>query len=761
MPDKDKIYSVSGGIIMRKSKALKFLCTLSVLLLFPVFKGTAMAQVGVRDEEVTKQFSRFLEELRKDLIIPGLSAAIVNDERVLWSEGFGYADIEHQIKATPETSYYLASLTKTFASTIILQLVEQGKLDLDAPISAFGIRIHSPGVITVRHLLSHASEGRPGTAYSYNGYRFQFLGQVIKRASGKSFEELLIANILKPLRMAGTAPNRTGKSDADIPFALVYKNLAQPYSLKKDGSVVKGRYETSFSASGGLISTVLDMAEYDIAISQNRLLRPETREMAFTPFVSRAGERLPYGLGWFTQEYNGVRLIWHYGYYSPSESTLILKVPDEKLTLIVFANLDSLSRPFPFGDGDVLASPVAVTFFRMFIYPRKTGKDLAAINWKSAPDEVTARLKQEEDEQAIELYKRELMSYWSVYRSMGQEEAATGLLKAYANFYSKEGPAGYRDKPVIAEIRNAGDAEYRVVEFTLERNTLVRIYGIGEGEHSGMYDFGGIEDTLTRKLIWLMDYEGTAHAGGRTSNRLVSKAISLPQGTYRLHFKTDAAHSFERWTAFPPDHSFWGISLYEERPPGTGDVTAPRQPALIIPPEKITPSQRYLDSAIAGQRQTSGVDPIPELIMKNCSLIFLSAIIIWPVGAAIGFFKNRKSMPAKTPKKKSRLSAAGTFIAWTNGALGLFYVVAAFVRGSLKFLLTNGFDDTQAFEVKLIFMIIPLASAFVSILLVGFTYLAWKKQYRSSVGRWFYTLFTAASIVFVLVCRHFYLMLFA
>ena len=312
-----------------------------VVFFLSIYVAIALAQVTNNipedEKEVTRQFSRLLEDLRRDLKIPGLSAAIVRDENVLWSEGFGYADLENKIKATPETSYYLASLTKTFASTIILQLVEQGKLDLDARISAFGIRINSPGVIAVRHLLSHTSEGQPGTFYNYNGDRFSFLSQVIQRASGRSFRELVVENILNPLHMTSTAPNVTGKSDADIPFAQVYKNRTQPYGLDADGHVVKGRYETSFGASGGLISTVLDMAKYDIAISQNKFLRPETQEMAFTPFVSGSGERFPYGLGWFTQEYNGVRLIWHYGYYPPSESTLFLKVPDEKLTLIVLA----------------------------------------------------------------------------------------------------------------------------------------------------------------------------------------------------------------------------------------------------------------------------------------------------------------------------------------------------------------------------------------------------------------------------------------
>ena len=744
------------------NKKMDLLITVFLLIIYMAFAPVHVKGNSLGDEkEVTQQFSQFLEDLRRDLKIPGLSAAIVKDENVLWSEGFGYADLENKIKATPETSYYLASLTKTFASTIVLQLVEQGKLDLDAPISAFGIRTNSPGVITVRHLLSHTSEGQPGTFYNYNGYRFSFLGQVIQRASGRSFRELVVENILKSLHMTGTAPSVTGKSDADIPFAQVYEKRTQPYGLDANDHVVKGRYETSFGVSGGLISTVLDMAKYDIAISQNKFLRPETQEMAFTPFISIAREKLPYGLGWFTQEYNGVRLIWHYGYYGPSESTLILKVPDEKMTLIALANMDSLSRPFPLGGGDVLTSPLAVAFFRMFIYPRKTGKDLAPVDWKSSAEVIISQLEQEEDEQAVELYKKELMSYWRVYNSVGQGEIAAGLMKAYSDLFSKAEPTGYHGQPVIAEINNVGDKVYRVVEFTLERATPVRIYGIGEGNSTEMYDFGGIENAQTGKLIWLMDYKGTVHAGGDTTNRLVNKVTSLPQGTYRLHFKTDKNHSFEHWMSFPPDHAFWGISLYEEKSTGPGDITASRRPALITPPQEITPSHRLLDSAITGQRQESAVDPVLELVLTICGVIFLLAIIIWPVGALIRFLKGRKLKSATILKKKSRLSAAGTCLAWMNGVLGLVYVLAVVVRRALEFYLKYGFDDTQAFEVKLGFMIIPFASACFTVLLLGFTFLEWKKRNRSPIGRWFFTLFTAASIVFVLLCAHYYLMLYS
>src|SRR6185295_10621248 len=105
------------------------------------------------------------------------------------------------------TAYHLASLTKTFASTILMQLVQEGKINLDDPVSKYGITLESNGVIKVRHLFSHTSEGNPGEQYSYNGNRFAELDKVIEKATGKSFAELLIANILDPLDMNETAPN--------------------------------------------------------------------------------------------------------------------------------------------------------------------------------------------------------------------------------------------------------------------------------------------------------------------------------------------------------------------------------------------------------------------------------------------------------------------------------------------------------------------------------------------------------------------------
>jgi hypothetical protein len=115
-----------------------------------------------------------------------------------------------------------------------------------------------------------------------------------------------------------------------------------------------------------MISTVLDMAKFDVAMDQNLIVSEETKQAMFTPAISNSGKLLPYGLGWFVQEINGVKLIWHYGHAPKAYSSLILKVPKEEVTLILLANSDGASTPFNLGAGNVLRSPFAVAFLNLF-----------------------------------------------------------------------------------------------------------------------------------------------------------------------------------------------------------------------------------------------------------------------------------------------------------------------------------------------------------------------------------------------------------
>jgi CubicO group peptidase (beta-lactamase class C family) len=119
------------------------------------------------------EFEARLEALRTQLNVPGMAAAIAGTGEKGWARGFGQADVERAIPATPTTSFHLASLTKTFAAFIIMQLTEEGRLDLDQPVQDFGINLPE---VRVRHLLTHTSDARPpGSAFRYNGDRYALL----------------------------------------------------------------------------------------------------------------------------------------------------------------------------------------------------------------------------------------------------------------------------------------------------------------------------------------------------------------------------------------------------------------------------------------------------------------------------------------------------------------------------------------------------------------------------------------------------------
>jgi hypothetical protein len=186
---------------MKKPLLVTILLLMTMTTVCPI-----QAQTAQSFDERLAVFELVLEEMRQELKIPGMSVALIKDRELVWAKGFGYADLENKVEATEYTTYYIASLTKTFASTILMQLVEQGKLDLDDPVSKYGVQIKTPGTIRVRHLFSHTSEGMPGSFYNYNGDRFYHLGRVVKVASGRSFDDLPMENIVRPLSMNDTVP---------------------------------------------------------------------------------------------------------------------------------------------------------------------------------------------------------------------------------------------------------------------------------------------------------------------------------------------------------------------------------------------------------------------------------------------------------------------------------------------------------------------------------------------------------------------------
>lgn len=155
----------------------------------------------------TAELARELDAWRARLRIPGMSAAVAEGDRVIWAQGFGLADVERSVQARADTIYHLASVTKPFGATVILQLVEEHRLRLDAPVSDFGIVMERSAPVRVWHLLSHTSRDPPGAAYRYDGNAFGKLDAVIERVTGRRFAAELADRIIRPLGLKHTAPN--------------------------------------------------------------------------------------------------------------------------------------------------------------------------------------------------------------------------------------------------------------------------------------------------------------------------------------------------------------------------------------------------------------------------------------------------------------------------------------------------------------------------------------------------------------------------
>lgn len=334
------------------------------------------------------RFEREAEALRARLFIPGMSAVIVKDGQVLWAKGFGDADVEHRIPATPETVYSIASETKPVAATMVMQLVEQGKLDLDEPASRYTSGI-TGDAIRIRHLLSHtAGSEPPGERFAYDPTHYEYLTNVIEKHAGKPMRLVVAETLLDPLGMTSSVPGPDVLKDPSwavlgqdrlARYAKALERQAQPYTLYGDGEMIHVAYPNDFfGASAGLLSTVMDMARFDIALDRHVLLKPETQARAWTPFVSNAGQPLPYGLGWAVRDYGGARIVWHGGNWGTGFSAIYVKVPAERLSLIMFANSDVLNgHMYAAGDEDIVHNAFACAFLRDFVFPPTQDVDCA------------------------------------------------------------------------------------------------------------------------------------------------------------------------------------------------------------------------------------------------------------------------------------------------------------------------------------------------------------------------------------------------
>jgi D-alanyl-D-alanine carboxypeptidase len=295
---------------------------------------------------------------------PGVSVAVIEDGRVVLAKGYGLADVEKSIPATERTVYQLASVTKPFTAMATLMLVEDGKLSLDGKLTQI-----LPGLpaawapVTVRHLLTHTSGIKsytdvfgekkiadsqvftrdeilalvkdaplaftPGERFAYCNTGYYLLGMIIEKVSGRPYAAFLGDRIFKPLGMSSTSLD-------DYADARPVRARGYSYVNGQTRPADHTHPSQPFSA-GALVSTVVDLAKWDAALSARKLLKPASYETMWTPMRLNDGKASTYAMGWQVDPYRGHTRHGHGGGIS-GFSTFFARFPDDRITVIALVN---------------------------------------------------------------------------------------------------------------------------------------------------------------------------------------------------------------------------------------------------------------------------------------------------------------------------------------------------------------------------------------------------------------------------------------
>lgn len=295
-------------------------------------------------------------------MVPGASVLVIDQGKPIVRKSWGLADVEAGTKATPATNYRLASVTKQFTAAAILLLVQDRKIGLDDRIRVFFPALPaSLESVTVRQLLTHTSGivdyedlipagttaqlhdadvlklleshdttyFKPGTSYRYSNSGYALLALIVEKASGKSFATFLHDRIFAPLGMNHTVAFEDGISTVS--------NRAFGYTLKNGKWARKDQSLTSaVLGDGGIYSSIDDLAKWDAALYDSRLLNDESRKLAFAAHASTDKPEVKYGFGWrITGE-----TLWHSGETSGFRN-VIIRNPSRRRTVIILTNRDN------------------------------------------------------------------------------------------------------------------------------------------------------------------------------------------------------------------------------------------------------------------------------------------------------------------------------------------------------------------------------------------------------------------------------------
>lgn len=335
-------------------------------------------------QDLAPKFDEYLSEITKQGRFTG-AALVARDGKVIFSKGYGLANAEFDIPNTPQTKFRLGSVTKQFTATAILLLQERGKLSVqDSVCKFFDACPEAWKEVTVHHLLTHTGgfpnftnfpdytktmmiptsmesliarfkdkplDFKPGEKWNYSNSGYVALGYIVEKVAGEPYESFVQKNIFNPLKMANTGYDH---------HETILKNRATGYSLDKGQKVNSLPIDMTIPhGAGALYSTVEDLFTWNEALFSDKLLSAKSREAMMTPVKNGYG----YGIGMSEQLKR--KSVSHSGGIN-GFSTILVRFPEEKITIVVLRNAD-YGSPNP---GKVALDLAAIVFGEKYEIPR-------------------------------------------------------------------------------------------------------------------------------------------------------------------------------------------------------------------------------------------------------------------------------------------------------------------------------------------------------------------------------------------------------
>lgn len=314
--------------------------------------------------------------------IPGLAIAVALDGKIVYAEGFGYADLEQRVPAWPTTKFRIGSVSKPLTAAALMKMVEAGKLDLDAPIQRYvpsfpdkgaaitprllaghlgGIRHYQGEEFYIQKHYSNVLEGLkvfendplvapPGTKFNYSSYGFNLLSAAIEAVCGESFLDCMQDQVFTPLNLRNTVP------DQNRP---IVEQRSRFYSREPDGSLDNSPYvDNSYKwAGGGFLSGAEDLARFGSALLQPGYLKAESLKLLFTSQKTNDGSETGYGMGWGIRKSAGGQTIYEHSGGSVGGSCQLIVYPETRVVVVLLTNLDG--APWKIADVESIAEPFA------------------------------------------------------------------------------------------------------------------------------------------------------------------------------------------------------------------------------------------------------------------------------------------------------------------------------------------------------------------------------------------------------------------